>query len=155
MTKLTIELVPKTAWYTNVRAVLSKKEWNDLARVCYNLAGNVCEICGDVGTNQGQNHKVECHEIWDYNDETHVQKLTGFISLCPRCHKVKHAGLAISQKQAPLVIDQLIKVNQYSVDDAMTDILNAFELHKQRSMHKWTTIMDYVNEFKHEHRIGI
>jgi hypothetical protein len=32
-------------------------------------------------------HKVinimECHEIWEYNDEDKIQKLIGLISLCP------------------------------------------------------------------------
>ena len=33
-----------------------------------------------------------CNEIWDYNDEKHVQKLVGFIELCNNCHNIKHMG---------------------------------------------------------------
>ena len=81
--KLTIELVPKTSWYSNVRSNVSKNEWDIIRKKSYEHAGHVCEICGDIGTNQGVKHNVECHEIWDYNDETNEQTLGGLISLCP------------------------------------------------------------------------
>jgi 5-methylcytosine-specific restriction endonuclease McrA len=53
---LTIELVPKTAWYTNVRSNVSKKEWDRIRKKSYQNAGHVCEICGDTGLNQ--NHSI-------------------------------------------------------------------------------------------------
>lgn len=92
--KLTIELVPSTDFYSNVRSNVTQKEWDVIRKKSYERASNKCEICGDAGTNQGVKHKVECHEIWEYNDESHIQKLIGLISLCPNCHKTKHAGLA-------------------------------------------------------------
>ena len=33
---------------------------------------------------------LQCHEEWAYDDETLVQKLTGLVALCSRCHLVKH-----------------------------------------------------------------
>jgi hypothetical protein len=41
---------------------------------------------------------LECHEEWDYDDETHVQKLTGLIALCGRCHRVKHLRNAATKR---------------------------------------------------------
>jgi len=81
--KLTIELVPSTAWYSNVRSNVSKEVWDIIRKKSYAKANYKCEVCGDVGTNQGVGHKVECHEIWHYDDDSHTQTLTGLISLCP------------------------------------------------------------------------
>lgn len=81
--KLLIELIPKTCHYSNVRTTVSKQEWDKIRFISYAAADNKCEICGDVGTNQGYKHNVECHEIWEYDDENHIQRLIGLISLCP------------------------------------------------------------------------
>ena len=62
--KLLIELIPKTCHYSNVRTTVSKQEWDKIRFISYAVADNKCEICGDVGTNQGYKHNVECHEIW-------------------------------------------------------------------------------------------
>jgi hypothetical protein len=151
--KLKIELVPRTAWYTNIRSILTKNEWDIVRHACYKNAGHVCEICGDVGTNQGRRHKVECHEIWEYNDETRVQKLTGFISLCPNCHMVKHAGLAISQNKGKQVIDHLVRINGCHINEAVEDITDALEMFVIRSGTKWYTDMEYLTQFMEEHGI--
>ena len=90
--KLTIELVPSTCWFSNVRTLLPKKTWDTLRKESYNKANNKCEVCGDHGKNQGVKHFVECHEIWEYDDTNRTQTLKGLISLCPRCHMVKHFG---------------------------------------------------------------
>lgn len=42
--KLTIELVPSTAWYSNVRSNVTQAEWDVLRKECYKKAGYVCEI---------------------------------------------------------------------------------------------------------------
>ena len=63
--KLTIELVPKTCWFSNLRSNLSVSDWTRLKVLTSNQAGYQCEIC----KGQGVNHPVECHEIWEpYTD---------------------------------------------------------------------------------------
>jgi hypothetical protein len=51
------------------------------------------EICKETGKTQGYKHNVECHEIWEYNDEDKIQKLIGLISLCPICHLTKNISV--------------------------------------------------------------
>ena len=145
--KLTIELVPKTAWYTNVRSNVSKDEWDRLRRKSYALANNVCEICGDTGKSQGYKHNVECHEIWDYDDANKAQTLTGLISLCPYCHKCKHPGLAQINGELNIVINQLMKVNNISKDDAEKLIDEAFNLWRERSKHEWKLDISYIENY--------
>lgn len=145
--KLTIELVPRTAWYTNVRSNVSKDEWDRLRKKSYALANNVCEICGDTGKNQGYKHNIECHEIWHYDDTNKAQTLTGLISLCPYCHKCKHPGLAQINGELNIVINQLMKVNNISKDDAEKLIDDAFTIWRERSKHEWKLDISYIENY--------
>lgn len=136
-TKLTIELIPKTCWFSSVRTMVSIKEWNKLRFASYELANNKCEICGDNGLNQGYKHRVECHEVWEYNDETHTQKLIRLISLCVRCHQVKHIGRANAMGKQADVFKQLEDVNGWDHKQVVTHVAESFELYKERSKYQW------------------
>jgi hypothetical protein len=78
-TRLTVELVPSTCWYTNVRSNVSKAVWDRLRRRVAAEAGKRCEICGG----RGRRWPVECHEVWHYDDATKVQRLERLVALCP------------------------------------------------------------------------
>lgn len=141
--KLTIELVPQSSWMNNVRAVLTAAQWNAVrTRVC-DAAYNVCQICGGVGPK----HPVECHEIWDYNDKTLVQKLTGMLSLCPACHRVKHIGFAQVQGKGEQACRHLMKINGFSKKEAEKYIANAFVIWKNRSQQQWTLDLSLLKEY--------
>jgi 5-methylcytosine-specific restriction endonuclease McrA len=146
-TKLTIELVPKTSWYSNVRSNVSKAEWDRIRKKSYENANHVCEICGDVGTNQGYRHKLECHEIWQYNDEALIQTLTGLVSLCPYCHLVKHPGLAQMNGKLGIVLKQLQRVNQISIEEAGAMLNEAFEIWRSRSKNNYTLDISFLETY--------
>jgi hypothetical protein len=150
MYKLTIELVPETSHYNNVRSVVSTSEWNVIRKKCYKKAGYVCEICGDKGTNQGRKHSVECHEVWEYDDKLHVQKLIGLIALCPKCHMVKHIGLARMKGKEPDVIRQLMKINNISATEADNYIIESFKIWEKRSDKQWIVDISYLDKYKLE-----
>lgn len=145
--KLTIELVPETAWYTNVRSNVTQGEWDVIRKKCYAEASHKCEICGDVGTNQGVKHKVECHEVWNYDDENHIQKLIGLIALCPNCHKSKHVGLAQIKGEEGIVINQLMNVNGMTEDEAVSYIDESFGVWEKRSESEWELDISYLEEY--------
>lgn len=146
--KLTIELVPISSWYRNVRSNVSRERWDELRFECYNKAKFLCEICGEDGNNQGYDHKVECHEIWDYNDETHVQKLIGLIALCPLCHKTKHSGFAGVNGEEELVIKHLMKVNNMDEYQAKSYLKKVFGEWDRRSEHNWTVDISFLKKKK-------
>lgn len=145
--RLTIELVPKTSWYTNVRSHVSVSEWDIIRKKSYSIANNRCEICSDSGKNQGMNHNVECHEVWEYNDKQKIQKLVGLISLCPLCHKVKHPGLAQINGEEEMVIKQLMIVNLMTRKEAETYIEKSFDIWKERSKHEWKLDISFLNNY--------
>lgn len=131
--KLTIELVPSTAWYSNVRSNVTPQEWDVLRKECYKKAGYKCEVCGG----KGPKHPVECHEIWDYNDESCTQTLKGLIALCPSCHEVKHIGLAQINGKFNQALEHLAKVNGITVDEANLYVEASFEIWGKRSQKEW------------------
>ena len=140
--KLTIELVPRTSWYSNVRSNVSPSEWDKLRKSSYAAAGYKCEICGG----KGKKHPVECHEEWEYviEDEERIQRLVKLLSLCPDCHKVKHPGLAQINGQIHIVLKQLMKVNGMSHDRASAYIDEAFMLWDERSAYDWRLDIDLI-----------
>lgn len=143
---LTIELVPKTCWYKNLRSELPKDRWNKLRYQCYRYNNYVCELCGDHGLNQGFSHRVECHEKWSYNDFHHIQKLEGLMCLCPRCHKVKHMGLAHSKGELGLVLKQLKRVNYMDDKQALKYVKQSYEVWRERSQWEWKLDVSWLLE---------
>jgi hypothetical protein len=131
---LSIELVPKSCWYSNVRSIVTPDIWETLKKRTYQRAGNVCEICGA----RGKSWLVECHEIWSYDDQRHIQKLQGLIALCPSCHEVKHIGFANSQGRGEIAMQHLSTINHWSTQRTNEYVLNCFKLWQQRSRHQWT-----------------
>ena len=145
--KLEIELVPSTSWYTNVRSNVSSKEWDKLRKECYLRANNKCEICNDNGLNQGFKHRVECHEIWEYNDDTKNQKLVGLISLCVLCHRVKHIGLSQLKGYYNQCLEHLCKVNSITLNDALKHVKNSYYIFETRSNYKWNIDITYLDNY--------
>lgn len=140
---LTLDLVPSTSFYNNVRAIVSKKQWDTIRSKVFTQAYNVCEICGGIG----HKHPVECHEIWNYDDKKLIQKLVGMISLCPKCHTVKHFGLAEIQGKRNLALNHLMKINNLNKVQAEKYISEQFVIWAKRSKYKWTLDISLLNDY--------
>jgi len=137
---LTIELVPRTCWFSNVRDHVRPSEWDKLRKESYEKANNCCEICGG----RGKQHAVECHEIWIYDDNRFAQTLKGLISLCPKCHDVKHYGRAELQGRGDVVKAHLTKVNGWTNDQTNLHIELASQIWIERSKHEWHLNFDWL-----------
>lgn len=146
-TLLTIELVPSTSWGDNLRSRLTKAQWDKLRRKCYQMAGYRCEICGDVGLNQGVNWPVECHEVWHYDDEKHVQKLVRLISLCPNCHLSKHIGFAQLKGKEDAAYFHMQKVNGWTKAQVLAHIRESFNVWQKRSEHPWDLDLSVLADY--------
>ena len=143
MGRLSIELVPETAFWKNVRSHVTKAQWE----VCKTYAkwktdaeNPYCIVCGQTGFHQGRRHAVEAHEIWHYNDEEGIQTLVDIVPLCPRCHQCKHLGRtrAVSTpEQWARVIEHFQKVNDWGDDRTMKYIETVFEIWRLRSQVAW------------------
>ncbi len=138
---LTIELVPRTSFYKNLRSELPKELWDKLRRKTYRNANYKCEICGGVG----KTHPVEVHEIWGYDDKNHIQKLKGLVALCPMCHKVKHIGLTIIQGRFDEAELHIRTVNNWTRKQTIDYINEQFAIWKKRSQYVWDIDISWLN----------
>ena len=141
--KLTIELVPESSWLNNVRAVLTSKQWNIIKKQVFAKAWDTCEICGGIGPK----HPVECHEIWHYDDKTLIQKLTGMIALCPKCHMVKHIRLAQIRNKKEEATLHFMKINKIKRQEAEKYIIDAFRKWNERSNNIWKLDISILKEY--------
>jgi hypothetical protein len=141
--RLTIELVPKTSWYHNVRALTDELGWDRIRRQVYRQADYRCEICGG----KGPEHPVECHEVWRYDDRTRVQLLVRMIALCPACHQVKHLGFANVKGRGAQARAHLARVNGWTLAQADAYIAEAFQVWAQRSQGPWTLDLEGLRPY--------
>lgn len=133
--KLTIELVPSSTWYQNLRNALPLGAWRELRLKVLRDFGHQCGICGAVDG-------LECHEVWEYDDADHVQTLKGFIALCPLCHAVKHLGLtglraSTGQLDYEKVVQHFMEVNNCDRLTFERHRKEAFEEFQERSRYDW------------------
>lgn len=137
---LTIELIPQTTFFKNLRSELSAKQWDSLRQSVYQKANYQCEICGG----RGGKHPAECHEIWEY--QTPIQKLVGLIALCPNCHMVKHWGLTQLRGKENIAKNHLARVNGWTQTQIQQHIDKSFlEWHNRNSV-QWELNLDMLKE---------
>ncbi|MFA6235405.1 MAG: hypothetical protein WC824_14615 [Bacteroidota bacterium] len=113
----------------------------------YELAGGKCEICGQSGIDQGFKHPLECHEEWNYNEDTKTQKLIRLVALCPRCHQVKHFGRTdmIGGKTRDEAYKHLRAVNEWTREEALAHIQVSYQVWQNRSSHEWKIDISVLN----------
>lgn len=136
---LSIELIPKTAWYQNVRSTVPRDVWLEI-RVLH-LKGQ-CQYCGTK-------HSLNLHEVWKWDDVRHVQSLAGFETVCFLCHNIKHLGLGgILVEQGVISRQELVKqycwVNDCSAKNFEHDAMEAMRVWEERSKFVWILDMSYL-----------
>ncbi len=139
LTRLTVELIPRTCWFKNVRSEVTPTQWEKLRKQTLEKAGHRCEVCGGGG-------RLECHEVWEYDDERCVQRLLGLMALCRPCHEVKHIGLAGVRGRREQVMRHLARVNGWSREDAELYVEAVFETWHRRSGREWTLDITWLGQ---------
>lgn len=132
--KLTVELVPRTCWFSNVRERVARQEWDRIRSQTYENAGHRCEVCGG----RGSKYPVECHEVWEYDEAVAVQRLVRMIALCPACHEVKHIGLAGIKGRGDVARAHLAAVNGWTTAIVSRYVDEAFAVWSARSGRAWS-----------------
>ncbi len=133
--RLTAELVPSSTWYLNLRNAVPQETWDTIRRGTYRACGYRCAVCGARG-------RLNCHEVWAYDDESRVQRLSGFVALCDWCHHVKHlvhaAGLASEGKlDFERVVRHFMRVNGCDRSTFEEHRERAMEAYRRRSVEEW------------------
>lgn len=140
--KLKVELVPRSAWWENVRSNVTRGEWEKCKRYVKERSSSRCEICGGVG----KRYPVDCHEIWEYDELTGVQKLVDLIALCPSCHEVKHLGRAFATGNAARALEHLAAVNEWSMVTVEAYAHMVLKQWEARSQIRWELDISFLEQ---------
>lgn len=138
--RLTVELVPRTAWYSNVRSEVTAAQWEVCKAYTREKSGGKCEVCGG----RGPRWPTEAHEIWHYDHERLVQSLVDIVALCPACHEAKHIGRAEAVGRLPQAMAHLSRVNGWN--DIRTNLYleRAFAVWDARSQVDWDLDISFL-----------
>lgn len=142
--KLVVELVPKSCFFSNLRSNLKKKDWEKLRQLTIHNADDRCEICGSTG----RGSSLECHEIWEYDDEIHLQRLIGLIALCKSCHQAKHMALARHMGWESAAERHLMRINSWDRKTLDRYLVEAFEVFESRSLESWRLDISWLVGFE-------
>lgn len=140
---LFIDLVPTTAWFSNLRSELTGPEWELVKRSTFAITQYCCEACGG----KGLAHPVECHERWLYDQVTRVQTLIRTVALCPACHQSTHYGLARVQGHGIEAKKHIMLVNGWTANQVEQHIRETMKEWKNRSNVKWKMDARWLLDF--------
>ena len=139
--KLSFQLIPRTAWYSNLRDFLPN--WKEISDKVRSIGR--CEICGE----EYDSKDLEAHEVWQFDDKTHKQILKRIDCACYKCHTAIHIGLAGVKGKEKVALYHYKKVNELSDIEVREDEELAFEVWGLRSMVDWTIdnqqVIDTIN----------
>ncbi|WP_313552451.1 hypothetical protein [Pseudomonas sp.] len=131
--ELYVDLVPASAWYSNLRSELHPNEWREVKRFVARRAGHRCQICGGVGPKW----PVECHEHWRFDEGTGIQTLVGLEALCPACHESTHIGYARERGRFKEASEHLMQVNSWSNDELHRHLRATWHVYERLSLQPW------------------
>lgn len=138
--KILIELVPKTCFYSNVRSSVTPEDWDIIRKDAYRRYNWTCSVCKCKG-------KMEAHEIWHYDDQQKIQKLHDIVSVCNACHMLYHLGFASIKGKLPQCVKRLSKLNGWTLPQTNEFVDIVFEIHHHRSQHKWSADLSWLDRF--------
>lgn len=87
--RLSIAMVPRPLWGQSLNQLLPRSQWDKLRLAAYEAMHRHCAICNLACLGKGS---LLAHEVWEYDDQTHVARLAGIQAICIRCSMVIHWG---------------------------------------------------------------
>ena len=140
--KLEFEMVPDSCWYSNLRSILSKKQWDYIKADAKKRANGKCMICGK------KTDRLEAHERWSYNEKTQTQKLEDIVAVCSDCHSVIHIGRTQLKGNEEMAEEHYMKVNNCSYAEYRKNLGKANELHRRLNLvPEWKLDLTYLKRY--------
>ncbi len=140
--KLNFELVPDSCWYSNLRSILSKEQWDFIKKDAKNKANGKCTLCGR------KTNMLDAHEVWSYDEDNAIQKLEDVIAVCKDCHSVIHIGFTQLKGNIERAEDHYMKVNKCTYTQMKKALGAANEEHQRRNkIAEWQLDLTWLKKF--------
>lgn len=140
--KLEFEMVPDGCWYSNLRSILSKRQWDYIKTEVKSRAKGMCMICGK------KTDRLEAHEKWSYNEKSQTQKLEDIVAVCSDCHSVIHIGRTQLKGDEERAEKHYMKVNNCSYAEYRKNLGKANETHKRLNLvSEWKLDLTYLKRY--------
>jgi hypothetical protein len=136
--KLRPNLVPKPLWGKSAANLLKRGDWERIRRDAVQAARHACQVCFDpasAGT-------LNCHELWDYDDEQGTATLVGLRMQCRNCDSAVHMGRAVKRGVGNAAIAQLVKVNVIGAREAKMLYRSAMDEWRRRNKKQWRIVVE-------------
>jgi hypothetical protein len=137
---LTIELVPETSILSSVRDAVTPSTWETLRARVYARAGHRCEACGMRAPRRAD-------EVWEFDDDSHVQRLVRMVALCPDCHAARRMDRFGQMRAGRRALEHLARVNRWPVQQAERYRATVFRRWRERSRAWWSVDLDALREY--------
>ena len=145
MRKLEIELIPDGCFKSNLRNILSKKQWDFIKQDAKMRSNNKCSICGKSSC------RLDAHERWSYDIKNGIQKLEDVIAVCSDCHGAIHMNRSQLFANAEKIENHYIKVNGCTYSEMRADMGRANQLQQERNkVAEWKLDITWLKRFTGE-----
>lgn len=139
--KLHIELVPRTAWGTSLSKQLKASDWGKIRHLALANQNSCCHTCGQVVKS------LDAHEIWEFDEEHHIQKLVGIVGVCKPCHNTIHFGRAQKIGFGKEATTQFLTVNQCGLVDFQNECDEArIHFNRLNLIKTWALDISWIQE---------
>jgi 5-methylcytosine-specific restriction endonuclease McrA len=142
--RLSVELVPSSAWQNNLRSILKPGMWEELRKKVYQKGNFKCAVCNSISI-------LHAHEVWHFDDENKIQILSDVIPLCYMCHMVKHIGygsLTGGKQLNEKLIKHFMKVNKCERLDFQKHFKKVTGKFNERSNYEWQLDLQKLKDFE-------
>lgn len=143
--KVVPELIPAPLWGMSLANLANRRlrwsaVWRKIREHELRRSEGRCDYCGSqIG--------LTVHEVWEYDDERHVQALVGFRVSCRACALVSHMGFASVQGLQADAIKHLMRINRLPYAEASEIVKRAFRTWEERSAWpSWTQDFSWLRE---------
>ena len=150
---LTIELIPQSSWYKNVRKQ-NPKQWTAIKNIA-KAKHCRCEICRRKFGSSFWNQR-DVHESFTYDAASKVQTLSSLMVICHACHMAKHPGFMATdttdegKRRYNYIVTHACKVNNIQKDEYMLLLQKAMDIWTLRSKINWTVDLSLANRYVEE-----
>jgi len=128
--RLAIEPMPYTSAMASLAKLLPRQAWDSVRRAAYRAAGYRCQTCGKDG-------RLNCHEIWHFNETTGYQWLMGFQALCDDCHGVTHMLSLTNRQEFDRLTTHFMAVNKVSAREFRDHLEQARQRRMELNQREW------------------